>query len=80
MSLAESDKQYYRKISKVFDPDGAIADDDEEFASMNVIEQVFKDGLAAVCCDKDGSIALERLILSKRLQLEQANILTQGWR
>ena len=80
MSLAESDRQYYRKISKLFDPDSGIADESEEVASVNVIEQVLKDGLAAVCCDKGGSVALERLILSERLQPEQVNILTQGWR
>lgn len=80
MTLVESDRQYYRKISKVFHHDGGIADEDEEFGSTNVIEQILKDGLAAVCCDKDGSIALERLIQSKRVHLEQINILTQGWR
>ena len=39
MSLAESDRQYYKKISKAFDHDGGIADKDEQFASVNVVEQ-----------------------------------------
>lgn len=80
MSLTETDRQYYRRISKLFDDDSGTTDEEEGFASVNVVEQVLKDGLATVCCDKEGSVTLERLIVSERLQLQQVKSLRQGWR
>lgn len=73
--LDDGTKRYYNRVETYLDEEG----EDRELFCQNVIKQVCgKDGVARVCCDKDGSRALERLLREKLIDSESMRDLVDG--
>lgn len=72
--LDDSAKRYYNKVesSSVPDRENAI------LFSQNVMKQVISDGVARVCCDKDGSRALEQLFVQGLIQPDTLGIFLEA--
>ena len=73
--LDDGTKRYYNRVETYLDEEG----EDRELFCQNVIKQVCgKDGVARVCCDKDGSRALERLLQEELIDSESMRDLVDG--
>lgn len=59
--LDEGSKSYYKRVESFLDGDEHDEDGDTQLFLKNVVEQIISDD-AKVCCDKDGSRAVERLL------------------
>ena len=60
--LDDGSKSYYKRVESFLD--GEEHDEEEEFHLFleNVVKQIISDDATRVCCDKDGSRAIERLL------------------
>ena len=62
--LGEGEKSYYKRVETFLESEGG---NEDELFLKNVLEQVLADGAKRVCCDKDGSKAVERILRSLRV-------------
>ena len=60
--LDDGSKGYYKRVESFLDGDEHDEEDDAQLFLKNVVEQIISDDAKRVCCDKDGSRALERLL------------------
>ena len=73
--LDEGAKSYYKRVELFLD--GTRGEGDELFLK-NVLQQVISDGTCRVCCDKDGSRAIERLLRDSVVDVLSLQNLTEA--
>ena len=64
--LDDSSKRYYNRVESSSNQDR----EDVSLFTRNVMKQVISDGVARVCCDKDGSRALEHLFNQESVEAD----------
>lgn len=72
--LTDEEKNYYRRVEEYL---GAEDLEDAELFSRNVLQQVLKDGVKRVLCDRHGSWAVEKLLVRTCLTAEDIRPLLQ---
>ena len=72
--LTDEEKNYYRRVEEYL---GGEDLEDAELFSRNVLQQVLKDGVKRVLCDRHGSWATEKLLVRAGLGAEDIQPLLQ---
>ena len=60
--LDDGSKSYYKRVESFLDGEEHEGEGDHQLFLENVIKQIISDDARRVCCDKDGSRAVERLL------------------
>ena len=60
--LDDGSKSYYKRVESFLDSEEHEREDDNQLFLENVVKQIISDDAKRVCCDKDGSRAVERLL------------------
>ena len=60
--LDDGSKSYYKRVEGFLDGEEHGEEDDNQLFLENVVKQIISDDAKRVCCDKDGSRAVERLL------------------
>ena len=60
--LEDGSKSYYKRVESFLDEEESAEGDDSRLFLENVVKQIISDDAKRVCCDKDGSRAVERLL------------------
>ena len=60
--LDDGSKSYYKRVESFLDGEEHEEEDDNQLFLENVVKQIISDDAKRVCCDKDGSRAVERLL------------------
>ena len=60
--LDDGSKNYYKRVESFLDGEEHDEEDDAALFLENVVKQIITDDAKRVCCDKDGSRAVERLL------------------
>ena len=60
--LDDGSKSYYKRVESFLDGEKDGEEDDNQLFLENVVKQIISDDAKRVCCDKDGSRAVERLL------------------
>ena len=60
--LDDGSKSYYKRVERFLDGEERGEEDENQLFLENVVKQIVSDDAKRVCCDKDGSRAVERLL------------------
>ena len=60
--LDDGSKSYYKRVESFLDGENHEGEGDHQLFLNNVVKQIISDDARRVCCDKDGSRAVERLL------------------
>ena len=60
--LDDGSKSYYKRVETFLDGEEHEGEGDHQLFLENVVKQIISDDARRVCCDKDGSRAVERLL------------------
>ena len=60
--LDDGSKSYYKRVESFLEAEEHEGEDDNQLFLENVVKQIISDDAKRVCCDKDGSRAVEKLL------------------
>ena len=76
--LDDGSKSYYKRVESYLDGEEHEEEDDNELFLENVVKQIISDDAKRVCCDKDGSRAVERLLQHQATDLATVQKLVEA--
>ena len=75
--LDDGSKSYYKRVESFLDGEEHEEGDETHLFLENVVKQIISDDARRVCCDKDGSRAVERLLQHKTADLSTVHKLLE---